>query len=570
MRSGVWALLDRHLPPRARVLDLGCGIGLDASWLLDTGRTVVAVDSSPGMAAEAGRRDVRLKPVVLGAMSIGELVAEPAGKGHVNSSALFDGALLNFGVINCLDPAAFAPVLASVLRPGAPVCIVAMPRLPAPWLAHRLVRGHVRTALQRLAPTVDVDVEGGPVATHYWSSADLLRQLSPWFSPVGRRALGLAQPPPGSAPSAARVAWGEALDAPLAALPLLRDVGDHCAVVVRRRQGAARPARSGPLHRRLQTWRAQQDGQHRRLVVLILELTHGCQSRCGGCDHRGPAGGEALTAARAVALARSAQARGCEELLLTGGEALLRPDIEDVLVGLLAVGLPIRLLTNGLLLERHAALVARTVQSVVISLDGGDELTYRRARGVDGLAAIQRGLRRLWAIAPGLPISARVTVSSLNAGSLGRIADLALEWGLDGVSFLAADIEHSAAFGRRDRASADLVPDPDAVAAEIAALRNRLPAGFVLDSDAALARIHEKFSADLGRLPRRAPRCDAPWTSVVVGPDLAMRPCFFLPDAATAAGGLDAGLRQMESQLARLQLNDEAACGRCVCWARLT
>jgi Fe-coproporphyrin III synthase len=570
MRRDVWGLLDRHLPPDARVLDLGCGIGLDSSWLLDSGRSVVSVDSSPGMAAQARTRDARLEPMVLGAMAIGGLVGRGSSKGDVNSSGLYDGALLNFGVINCLNPAAFAPILASVLRPGAPVFIVSMPRVPASWLVDRLVHGHLRTALSRLAPAVDLDVEGGPVATHYWSGADLRSQMAPWFSAVEQRALGLFQPPPGSPTRPQRVARTAAVEAPLAALPGLRDIGDHSAVVLRRRQGAARPLRAGPLRRRMLTWRSQQDGHHRRLVVLILELTHGCQSRCGGCDHRGPAGGEALTAAHAVTLARSARERGCEEVLLTGGEALLRPDIEDVLVGLLTVGLPIRLLTNGLLLERHANLVARTVQSVVISLDGGDDEVYRRARGVDGLATIRRGLRRLWAIAPGLPVTARVTVSSLNAGSLGPVAELALEWGLDGISFLAADVHHSGAFGRSERASEHLVPDPDAIAAEIAALRARLPAGFVLDSDAAISRIHEKFAADLGRLPRRAPRCDAPWTSVVVGPDLSMRPCFFLADTGSAARGLDEGLEQMAPALAALRLADQDACGRCVCWARLT
>ena len=570
MRGAVWTLLDRHLPPRARVLDLGCGIGLDSSWLLDSGRTVASVDSSPGMAAEASRRDVRLEPMILGAMAIGELIVGATGKGDVNSSSLFDAALLNFGVINCLDPAAFAPVLASVMRPGGLVFVVTMPRLPLAWVVDRLVHGHLRTAGARLAPAVDVEVEGGAIATRYWNAADLHRLMGPWFAPVTQRALGLLQPPPGSAAAPERVARRAVVDGPLATLPGLRDVGDHVALVLRRRQGARRPSRPGALHRRALTLQARQDGHHRRLVVLILELTHGCQSRCGGCDHRGPAGGEALTPALAVALARSAQARGCEEVLLTGGEALLRPDIEAVLVGLLGVGLPVRLLTNGLLLERHAALVARTVQSVVISLDGGDDAVYRRARGVDGLTAIRRGLRRLWALAPGLPVTARVTISTLNAGALGGIADLALEWGLDGISFLAADVDHSAAFGRSDRAPAELVPDPDAVAAEIAALRSRLPAGFILDSEAALARIQEKFAADLGRLPREAPRCDAPWTSVVVGPDLAMKPCFFLPSAASAADGLDAGLAQMAPGLARLRLPDQAECGRCVCWARLT
>ena len=66
-----------------------------------------------------------------------------------------------------------------------------------------------------------------------------------------------------------------------------------------------------------------------RMSVLVLELTHGCNSRCLGCDHRGPAGGETLDALRCGALAREARSMGARQVLLTGGEPLLRPHEPD-------------------------------------------------------------------------------------------------------------------------------------------------------------------------------------------------------------------------------------------------
>lgn len=45
-----------QLPPRAAVLDLGCGAGRDARVLIDAGFIVTAVDGSPELAREAEKR----------------------------------------------------------------------------------------------------------------------------------------------------------------------------------------------------------------------------------------------------------------------------------------------------------------------------------------------------------------------------------------------------------------------------------------------------------------------------------------------------------------------------------
>ncbi|MFT4976000.1 MAG: hypothetical protein ACI8S6_001895, partial [Myxococcota bacterium] len=113
------------------------------------------------------------------------------------------------------------------------------------------------------------------------------------------------------------------------------------------------------------------------------------------------------------------------------------------------------------------------------------------------------------------------------------------------------------------------VPDPVALRAELTALRARF-GSFIVDSDVALSRVAEKFAADIGSAVHQPPRCDAPWTSALVGADLSMRPCFFLPVAGDAEAGLDAGLAQLAPTLATLDVQTRPECARCVCWARLT
>ncbi len=559
-RREVHRILRHHLPAGGAVLDAGCGIGTDAAWLAAQGFAVTAIDASAGMVARARQRgvDARQLPVQRAA-ALGQR---------------FDLVLLDFGVVNCLDPAGLGPVLAALLRPGGVVVIVSMPRLHPTWMLARAARGDLAGARARLRPVIEVPVGDGAVRTRYWSGPAIRRALGPAFTLVEQRSLGALMPPPGSRRGAAL----DRLERPLRGLPLVREVGDHVVVVLRwsGETPRLRPRRSpGRLRRRWERRRAQRTGELRSLRVLVLHLTDGCNSGCVACDFRGPAGGEALDAPAVARIAARARALGCGEVLLTGGEPLLRPDLAEVLAAVRLAGLRPTLLTNGLLLRRHAWLVARWCDEVVVSLDGHDAAAYRAARGVDGLPALRAGIAALRRQAPGIRLRARVTVTAANVGHLLYIARLARDLGLDGVSFLAADLSGSDAFGRRDDGGpppADLLPDPDALRAELAGLRAALPPGFLTDSDVALDRIWQRAAADRGLQPATSPRCDAPWTSVVVQPDLSLRPCFFIPAEAAAAHARDDlvdGLFAMGRQLAAHDVATHPACQRCVCWARL-
>lgn len=564
MRAQVLLCLAEHVPVGSTVLDAGCGIGLDALALLERGYRVVAIDRSEGMVHAAVARGVpaRLLPV--------ERAAEV---GPV------DAALLDFGVINCLDLGAAAQALAGAVRPGGTLVLVPMPRINPAWMLRELLRLRPRGAWQRASPWVDVPVEGGHVRTRYWSAAELVAALSPWFERLEQEGLGVLLPPPGSRlAETSAVSLLSTIEGRLRSFPLVREVGDHLLLVLRRGDRpavdlpATPPAHRAlrPLQARLETRRAAATGEVRRLRVLVLHLTNGCNSACQSCDFRGPAGEVALTAEVAGALSREARALGCGEALLTGGEPLLRPDIEAVMQQVRLAGLRITLLSNGLALARHAGAVVRWCDEVVISLDGHDAESYRRIRGVDGLQAVERGIAGLRRLAPGLPIRARVTVSRLNQGTLLAIGQTAVRLGFSGISYLAAQ-EGGDAFGRVAAGGAEgggevpLRPEPEALQAELAGLRAALPAGFLLDSDYALERI-----GGLAAGRRRSPACDAPYTSVVVQPDLSLRPCFFLDGAgADARLGLRAGLRQLGGRLQALDVASEPTCQGCVCWAKL-
>ncbi|WP_101599936.1 GTP 3',8-cyclase MoaA [Brevibacterium sp. Mu109] len=145
--------------------------------------------------------------------------------------------------------------------------------------------------------------------------------------------------------------------------------------------------------------------RHGRLGTdLRISLTDKCNLRCTYCM---PADGmdwmpppSLLTAAEVVRLVDIAVAvHGVRDLRLTGGEPLIRPDLEDIIAGVRSShpDLPIAITTNGIgLTKRAATLAAAGLTRLNVSLDTIDADTFRalarRNRLADVLAGIDAAL----------------------------------------------------------------------------------------------------------------------------------------------------------------------------------
>lgn len=120
-RNAVWRVIDEVFRAGDRVLDIGCGTGEDAAHLVARGISVHAVDASPAMVAQASARG-GFTAEVIRAEDLGKCVAAGA----------FDGALSNFGALNCVeDLAPVARALAALIRPGGHLAICTMGRFCA-------------------------------------------------------------------------------------------------------------------------------------------------------------------------------------------------------------------------------------------------------------------------------------------------------------------------------------------------------------------------------------------------------------------------------------------------------
>ena len=317
-----------------------------------------------------------------------------------------------------------------------------------------------------------------------------------------------------------------------------------------------------------------------KLPVLILMPHERCNCRCLMCDIWKSKGKNQLLPEEVRSWSAEWRRLGTRRVVLSGGEPLMHPGFVPLCESLRGAGLETTLLSTGLLLERAAEDVARLVDDVIVSLDGPREVhdAIRRVPGAfDRLAA---GVRALRAVSPSLPVSARCTVQRANAPHLRATVAAALAIGLDGISFLAADVGPGA-FGRgaswaEGEEASIAVPAGElpALEAEIEALERdcagELATGFVAEPAGRLrARLLRHFAAHAGQGDFAPITCNAPWVSSVIESDGTVRPCFFHPPMGNlrTAGSLEAVLNSPAalSFRAALDVATDPVCRRCVC-----
>lgn len=317
-----------------------------------------------------------------------------------------------------------------------------------------------------------------------------------------------------------------------------------------------------------------------RLPIVMLAPHSRCNCRCVMCDIWRITQKEEIAPDDLARWLPEWRALGVERVVLTGGEPLMHSDVWALCGALAAAGIGITILSTGLLLGRHAARLVRYCDDVVVSLDGPREV-HDRIRSVPrAFDRLAQGVRAVKAADPAVRVTARCTVQRANFRHLRETVAAARGLGLDGVSFLAADVS-TEAFNRpggwdAERAASVAVPAAElpALAQELAAMevecRDDFAAGFIAENPAKLQRrLYEYFAALAGAAEFPPVTCNAPWVSAVIETDGTVRPCFFQPPLGNLreAGSLDAVLNAPAAVAWRqgLDMRRDAICRRCVC-----
>ena len=250
LRARSLALLRPALADAHRLLEIGCGSGIETVPMLHAGHEILCVDLSTAM-LETVRRRARQEGVAerlttrsLAAGDLARLLGE-------EGSASFDGAYSTYGALNCepdLTPVAGA--LTDLLPPGGRFVAGVYNRWCAIELLGYGLTGQWRRAWARHARPVRAGSSRYGVDIYAYSPGDLFRAFAPAFRARALRAAPAILPPFDLAAYAEKFArrfdtlarW----DARLAAVPPFSALGDHFLAVLERR-GCLPP--SGPARR---------------------------------------------------------------------------------------------------------------------------------------------------------------------------------------------------------------------------------------------------------------------------------------------------------------------------------
>jgi MoaA/NifB/PqqE/SkfB family radical SAM enzyme len=314
------------------------------------------------------------------------------------------------------------------------------------------------------------------------------------------------------------------------------------------------------------------------MPILLLNVHTRCNCRCVMCDIWQRDDARELAIASLERLRESLITLKVQQVVLTGGEPLLHRNLGAILDFFRSLAIRITLLTTGLLLAKRAALLATSVDDIIVSLDGPASVHNAIRRIPRAFETMAQGIEAVRRIDPAMPIAARTTVQKQNHTKLRATVDAARGLGVDSISFLPADVS-SAAFhrdrpwssGRQQEVTLDGA-ELQELSVEIEALIDQksedIASGFIRESPEKLRRLAERFRERIEGTPPKAPQCNAPWVSTVLEVDGSLRPCFFhAPIASTAYANLSDALnspRAIEFR-ATLDVPGNPTCQRCVC-----
>jgi ubiquinone/menaquinone biosynthesis C-methylase UbiE len=251
-RRQTHAALARWIRSGFRVLEIGCGTGVDTEYLARLGARIVACDPSEEMLSRTRRR--------LETADIGDRVALlscglqglPQFLDALDHSEGFDAIVSNFGALNCapsLD--ALGEIGRRHLRPGGAMAIGLMGRACLWEAAYFTARGDRAKAARRRVNGVKVPVAGIDVPTFYHRTRDVANALGGDFSCDAVIGIGVLVPPPYLEPrwqrlpiALRRIAAG--IDRIGGALPLFNQLGDHTLTRWLKRRGCSERDRGVP------------------------------------------------------------------------------------------------------------------------------------------------------------------------------------------------------------------------------------------------------------------------------------------------------------------------------------
>jgi len=284
-----------------------------------------------------------------------------------------------------------------------------------------------------------------------------------------------------------------------------------------------------------------------------------------------------LTEQDVTGLLSSLKKFNTQEVLMSGGEALLNTNFFRLCRLLKQNRIKVTLLSTGLTIKKHAQQILEFVDNLIVSLDG-DEALHDAIRNIpNAFAKLKEGVEYIKSINPNYRITARTVIHRLNFRNWESIINEAKIMGIDRVSFLPADVS-SHAFNRQMAweqpkqheilISENELPELQQVISAVLARKEDFTDGFIAESPQKIQDIYNYYAAFYGLNAFPFKKCNAPWVSTVIEADGSVRPCFFMDTIGNIReSSLDSILNSDSAVNFRrtLDMSENPTCVKCVC-----
>lgn len=275
---------------------------------------------------------------------------------------------------------------------------------------------------------------------------------------------------------------------------------------------------------------------NRYIKVLYFLLTNNCNSRCITCSYWKNKDKNSFKKKDILNIIKGFYECGLDTVIFSGGEPLLEKNIFSFSKEIKEKfpRLELRLLTNGLLLNKYAKEVSKHFDTVVVSLDADNSEIYKKIRGIEGFNIVVRGISHIRNLNKKIEIRLRCVIQKKNYKRIYNIIDLAKNLKADKISFLPADVQSKNSF---KRVSGEKINKEDMVLNREENEEFKLIIKNIISSadknkilfheGVDLLKIYRYYSIlnKGSQFPKM--RCNVPNFSLIVDNNLDLYPCFF-------------------------------------------
>lgn len=177
-------------------------------------------------------------------------------------------------------------------------------------------------------------------------------------------------------------------------------------------------------------------------LYVKIKLTWQCNLRCKMCIAWKEKAESRLTFPVLSSLAQELADMGTRKVHFSGGEALLRPDIFDIISCYADHGMRVNLTTNGTLLtpKTSARLIASGIRNISVSLDGASSDIHDLQRGKGAWKKTIAGIRNLRTAANNQGLKSHIRINTVitkkNYLDLAKLPEIAYSAGADRLTLI--------------------------------------------------------------------------------------------------------------------------------------